>query len=146
MEEAAPFVLVMPSDPRLLGLARSFVEQVCRYHSWDSCSTEALVLAAHEAMQNVLRHAHATRPAAVVEVRMRCLESGGLEICLVDQGEPFDIARVPHLEPGELRFGGRGVYLIRRLVDELHSEPRQPHGNILRLVKYPPWTGTSRSG
>ncbi len=137
MNGSAPFVLVLPSDLKLLGLARSFVEHVCRYHAWDPWSTEALVLAAHEAMQNVVRHAHSAHLDARVEVRMRSVEAGGLEICFIDEGEPFDISQVPHLDPGEMRFGGRGVYLMRRLVDELSSEARQPHGNILRLVKYP---------
>ena len=55
---------------------------------------------------------------------------------LLDDGEPFNVTSVPHLDPSEVRVGGRGVFLIRRLVDEMVSEPRHPRGNVLRLVKY----------
>ena len=54
-----------------------------------------------------------------------------------DEGEPFDLESVPELPPGELRIGGRGVYLMRKMMDELTCEPRgagQP-GNVLRMVK-----------
>jgi anti-sigma regulatory factor (Ser/Thr protein kinase) len=136
MSWAAPFVVAFPSDTRLLGLARSFVEQLCRFYGMDPCGTESLVLAVHEAVQNVIRHAHRGVEEARIELSGRPLPAGALEIQVIDQGEPFDISRVPHWDPGEMRLGGRGVFLIRRLVDELYSEPLKPRGNRLRLVKY----------
>jgi hypothetical protein len=53
---------------------------------------------------------------------------------------------VPHLDPGEVRLGGRGVFLMRKLTDELSCQPRGARGNVLRLVKRspaktPPTTG-----
>jgi anti-sigma regulatory factor (Ser/Thr protein kinase) len=42
---------------------------------------------------------------------------------------------VPHLDPGEVRVGGRGIFLMRQLMDELSSQPRSQGGNILRMVK-----------
>jgi anti-sigma regulatory factor (Ser/Thr protein kinase) len=68
------------------------------------------------------------------------LESEAIVLIFQDQGEPFDIAQVPHLNPGELRIGGRGVFLMRALMDEVRCEPRAPgqRGNTLRLVKRRP--------
>jgi len=137
MNELASFVAVFPSDAKLLGFARSFVENVGRYYGIDDGSLESLVLAVHEAVQNIVRHAHSGRDGARIELRGRRLESGAIEVQLIDQGQPFDIASVPHLDPGEVRLGGRGVFLIRRLVDEVYCEPCKPSGNVLRLVKYP---------
>lgn len=130
----APFILRLPSDLRLLGLARLFVETVCRNMEIADCFSEALQLATHEALQNIIRHAHADRSDARLEIQIQPLAEG-IEIRVLDEGAPFDVANVPHLEPGELRIGGRGVFLMRRLVDELHSCPRQPCGNVLRMVK-----------
>ena len=59
----------------------------------------------------------------------------GIEVRLLDEGDPFDITAVPHLDPSELRPGGRGVFLMRRLMDELSTQPRGNHGNTLRMVK-----------
>lgn len=60
-----------------------------------------------------------------------------------DHGEPFDIETVPHMEPGELRYGGRGVFMMRSLMDEVRSDgAKNGWGNLLRLFKRCP---TSRS-
>jgi anti-sigma regulatory factor (Ser/Thr protein kinase) len=132
--QPVPFRLVLPSDLKVLPLARHFVETVGRFFECDACAIESLQLALHEALQNIIRHAHCQRDAVLeIHVIPRC---DGLELHLLDDGEPFDVDAVPFLDPGEMRIGGRGVYLMRRLVDELASEPRQPRGNILKLVKH----------
>ena len=133
--EQAPFALTLPTDLRLLTLARSFIETTCELLECDSCFIESIQLATHEALQNIIRHAHDGKFEALLEIQVLPLPDG-LEVRLLDEGGPFDVSGVPHLEPGELRIGGRGVFLIRRLVDEVHSEPRPPRGNTLRLVKY----------
>jgi anti-sigma regulatory factor (Ser/Thr protein kinase) len=130
----APFALTIPSDLKLLALARAFVETVCFNCCFDDDFCDAVQLATHEALQNVIRHAHAGNSEALLEIQVFPLKDG-LEIRLLDQGEPFDVSNVPYLEPGELRVGGRGVFLMRRLMDELASEPRRPQGNVLRMVK-----------
>ena len=129
------YVLTLPSDLRLLPLARTFIESICQAMSFDRCFTDAVQLATHEGLRNIIRHAHENCADALFEVQAGPID-GGIEVRLLDEGKPFDIVTVPHLEPGELRIGGRGVFLMRRLVDEIHSEPRRPCGNILRLVKH----------
>jgi serine/threonine-protein kinase RsbW len=90
--------------------------------------------AVHEAVSNVIRHAHRERPAAQVEIQYSFC-SNRIEIQVVDEGEPFDLSAFPELNPGELRIGGRGIYLMRTLMDELSCRPRGKQGNILRMVK-----------
>jgi anti-sigma regulatory factor (Ser/Thr protein kinase) len=34
-----------------------------------------------------------------------------------------------------MRVGGRGIFLMRTLMDELSCEPRTPRGNRLRMVR-----------
>ena len=133
-DDRPPFALTMPSDARLLPLARQFVEAVCLRHGFERAPCDAVLLAVHEALQNVIRHAHRDRPEAPVEIQ--CAVNGeSIEVRLLDDGDPFDVTTVPHLDPGELRLGGRGVFLIRRLMDEVRSEPRPVRGNVLLLVK-----------
>ena len=130
-----PFTLILPSDLKTLPLARTFVEGVCHFCHCDPCFAESVQLAMHEALQNAIRHANGTRDDAMLEIQALPLEDG-LELRLLDDGDPFDVGNVPHFDPGELRIGGRGVYLMRRLVDEISSKPRAPRGNVLRMVKY----------
>lgn len=133
--DSIPFVLRLPSDLRLLALARTFIETACAALNFDNYFVESVQLAVHEALQNIIRHAHDGAAEALLEIHVVPLD-GGLEVRLLDEGAPFDVANVPYLEPGEMRIGGRGVYMMRRLVDEMASEPRCPKGNVLRLIKH----------
>jgi serine/threonine-protein kinase RsbW len=144
-QSGPPWTLTIPSDLRLLSLARAFVEAVCKLAGFDESTTYAVVLAADEATNNVIRHAHRDRPDAHVQLRCQ-ISTEGLEIILLDDGEPFDLESVPFLDPGELRIGGRGVYLMRSLMDELHSESHGERGNTLRMFKrFGPPTGLSNA-
>ena len=134
VEKVAPWNLTIASDLRLLATARSFVETVCQAAGFDDCTTYAVVLAADEALNNIIRHAHQDRPEAVVQIQC-FLRANAIEIRLLDEGDPFDLSAVPHLDPGELRIGGRGVFLMRSLMDELSCQPRGEGGNTLRMVK-----------
>jgi serine/threonine-protein kinase RsbW len=133
--EPPPWSLTIPSDLRLLALARAFVEAVCQVAGLDERDTHAVVLATDEAANNVMRHAHHDNPDAPLTIQC-FIHSDALEIRLHDEGAPFDLSAVPQLNPAELRVGGRGVFLMRKLMDELDVRPRGERGNVLRMVKH----------
>jgi serine/threonine-protein kinase RsbW len=118
----------------MLSVARAFVEAVCQAHGLDKPSTHAFVLATAEAVSNIIRHAHRYRPEAQFQIECR-FGRDIFEVAFLDEGDPFDISAVPQLDPTELRVGGRGVYLMRALMDELTCQPRAERGNTLRMVK-----------
>jgi anti-sigma regulatory factor (Ser/Thr protein kinase) len=132
-----PWNLTIPSDLRLLPLARAFVEGVCQAAGCDERTTGAVVVAVDEAINNIMRHAHRGHPEATLQIQC-FLHADRIEICLLDEGAPFDLAAVPHLDPSEMRIGGRGVFLMRALMDELSCQPRGQQGNTLRMVKRRP--------
>ena len=132
--DSMPLTLILPSDLRLLPVARAFIEAACQAGGLDKAVTHAVVLASDEATNNVIRHAHNNDSG--LTVRIECvLGADHIEVRLLDEGEPFDLSAVPPLDPGELRIGGRGVYLMRTLMDEVICQPRGPRGNVLRLIK-----------
>jgi serine/threonine-protein kinase RsbW len=135
-----PFSLTIPSDSRMLSVVRAFVEAVCQTENMDRATTHAIILATGEAVTNIIRHAHHSCPEIPVHVCCR-LDVETIEILLLDEGEPFDLDAVPRLDPGELRVGGRGVFLMRALMDELSCQARAGRGNALRMVKH--WRATS---
>ncbi len=134
-QDNPPLTLTIPSDLKLLGLANDFVETVCKIGGLDQSTTDAVVLATNEAVSNIIRHAHRDHPEALIQVQCR-LGKENIEICLLDEGEPFNLAAVPYLDPTEIRCGGRGVFLMRSLMDELNCHPRGERGNALRMVKH----------
>jgi serine/threonine-protein kinase RsbW len=132
--DSPPLTLSLPSDLRFLAVARTFVEAVCQVGGLDRGATTAVVLATNEAVSNVIRHANAGLANAKLQLQCR-FQPDGLEICVLDEGAPFDLEAVPHLNPAEIRIGGRGVFLMRTLMDELSCGPRGEGGNALRMVK-----------
>jgi serine/threonine-protein kinase RsbW len=127
--------LTLPSELRMLSVARGFVEAVCEAHRLDRTITHALVIVTGEVISNIVRHAHQDRPGSKMELQME-IEDACVVLTFRDEGQPFDLSAVPDLPPGELRIGGRGIYLMRALMDELTCECRDGQsGNILRMVK-----------
>ena len=127
------FSLTLPSESRMLSVARGFVEAVCQAYKLDRTVTHALVIVTGEAITNIVRHAHQNRSDAQMEMHL-LIKADAVEMVFQDEGAPFDLAAVPELPPGELRIGGRGIYLMRTLMDELTSQPCE-NGNVLRMVK-----------
>jgi serine/threonine-protein kinase RsbW len=129
-----PLALSVPSELRFLAVVRAFIETLCRAYQLDADDTNAVILALHEGVSNVMRHAHQDRPEASVHIHCH-FHPDRVEIDILDDGEPFDLATVPALDPAELRIGGRGVFLMRALMNEVRCGPRPPRGNVLHLVK-----------
>jgi serine/threonine-protein kinase RsbW len=127
-------VLTLPAEVRWLAAARRVVESVAQLAGLGQRDVYEVVLAVHEACANAIEHGYAGRPGQSLVVTCR-LSEPGLEIRIRDSGQPFDIAGAPELPPDELREGGRGVFLIRRLMDEVESH-RSPDGtNELRMLR-----------
>ena len=131
--DARVFSLTLPSDPRMLSVARAFVEAVGQACALDRSIIHAVVTATGEAVTNIIRHAHRDMPAAQLHLQIE-VRAENVALVFQDQGDPFDIAQVPHMNPGELRIGGRGVFLMRALMDEVICEPGTAgqRGNTLR--------------
>ena len=129
-----PWILTVPSDCRQLGLVRAFVEGVCRSGGVGQSVIEAIVLATHEAAGNIIRHAYEGQPGATLQIQCH-LADDNVEIHLLDEGRPFDPAAFACPDPAEVRPGGRGLFLIKSLMDEVTCQRRGERGNTLRLVK-----------
>jgi serine/threonine-protein kinase RsbW len=126
--------LTIPSNLSALPEVRLFVEAFCREARADAKSAAAVILAVHEAVTNVIRHAHSLQSELPVSIECILL-ADGVEVRIRDQGPPFDISAVPLIDPGQLREGGRGVYLIRSTMDEVETTQHATGGNTLRMVK-----------
>lgn len=101
----------------------------------DACMD--LGLAVREAMVNAV--AHGNKYDAAKQVRFILdSRSDSLHITIVDQGNGFDLNRVPDPTQGDnlLRGGGRGLLLIQTFVDEFTVKRTPAGGAEVTLVKY----------
>jgi serine/threonine-protein kinase RsbW len=98
----------------------------------DAC--HRIGLAAHEAVVNAIVHGNRRDPGRPVEVQLAC-DGEGLVIRVADRGDGFDPAGVadPLLPENLLRPGGRGLLLMRALMDEVGHRPGPTGGTVATL-------------
>jgi serine/threonine-protein kinase RsbW len=90
-------------------------------------------LCVEEAVRNAMVHGNGSRRRLKVEVRWR-VEDGCLLIEVEDEGNGFDHLRLADPTSGENveRNCGRGVYLIKKLMDKVEFNAK---GNVIRMTK-----------
>lgn len=83
-------------------------------------------LALHEALTNALSHGSEMNPKKVIFVRARWDEREGLHIIVRDEGPGFSPEEVPDpTDPENVsKSGGRGLYLMQQLMDEVEFRDR----------------------
>jgi serine/threonine-protein kinase RsbW len=95
-----------------------------------------VVMAVREAAVNAVLHGNGYDPNKQVSA---CFENTGksLVITIADQGEGLDPEKIPDpLAPENLLRGtGRGIFLIRSFLDEVHFRQLHP-GTELTLIKH----------
>ena len=126
----APLRTAFACDPQRLLETRHAVRDFLAARGVDEQTVEELVLCVEEACTNTLRHS-GNRSRA----RSRCrYQEHVVEICVKDSGKGLDLARIDLArEPDLLALGGRGLYLIKALADEL--ELANEGGACVRIRK-----------
>ena len=101
-------------------------------------------LALREALANAIEHGVRHDASKNVQCTVACDHERGMLIVVRDPGEGFDPASLPSPVVGQNLFstGGRGIYLINRLMDEVRWEKG---GTEIHMRKSPP-SGRPSSG
>jgi len=86
-----------------------------------------------EAMANAIKHANRNDPTKEVHVCI-CLSDENLCIRVYDQGQGFDISKAKEIDPDPTQDHGRGIFLIRSLMDSVTYE-KCSGGNVLEMHK-----------
>lgn len=115
-----------------------FIEQATIQAGFDDSNTYAVQLAVDEACSNIIEHAYGGESRGDIQCTYR-IENNRLIIALRDKGRPFDPEKIQEPNFGapieELKPRGAGLFLIRKLMDEIRFEFDQESGNVLTLVK-----------
>jgi serine/threonine-protein kinase RsbW len=129
-----------PSDLAQLAPMREFVDAACR-RAWavdaDDDTLSQLQVAMQEAATNIIRHAYDGKPGEPIQLTVAADERMA-RVVLSHFGREFDPKSVPEPSFDGSRFGGFGIYLIERLVDEVAYTHDNDGCNGVLLVKNRP--------
>ena len=136
----APFVELRQTLSSRVAAISPFVDRLVRFidqlsPSPDACeSVGDIEVALREALANAIVHGNHEIPTKYVYVVCRCSMDGEVSISVRDEGEGFDSAALqdPTISANCLRTNGRGVYLMKALMDEVSFEE---NGNVVSMRK-----------
>jgi anti-sigma regulatory factor (Ser/Thr protein kinase) len=119
---ACELAMVMPADPQAIVGVTDGVTQLLRQKGWPDEKAIEVELALQEALANAVRHGCGGDPNKRVQCILTHDASGDVVIVIRDPGTGFDARAVPDPLAGDnvFRPSGRGIYLINRLMDEVH--------------------------
>ena len=117
---------------------REFVGDIARAGGFGDKDVYNIQLAADEAASNIIEHAYEGVSNGVLE--LSCEVKGDLlTIVLVDHGESFDPSEIPlpdlKADLSDRKIGGLGIFLMRKLMDEVHYETKSNRSNVLTMTK-----------
>jgi serine/threonine-protein kinase RsbW len=134
---SAPFVELRQSLPSRVSLVSAFVDQLMRFilnFRMADGSEIDIEMALREAIANAVIHGNGDGSYKSVYVTCRCYMDGEISIMVRDQGRGFDNNAVldPTLLENLLFTHGRGIYLMKTLMDEVSFEEG---GSLVRMRK-----------
>ncbi len=131
--------ITVPNQTRYLSLIGKIGENVakelerCEFDRENLASQINIVLT--EALVNAIKHANSADPDKEVLIRIN-VSNGELAIRVFDSGQGFDLNKVPPpcLESDALDEKGRGLFIIRSLMDSVVYK-KANGGNVLEMKK-----------
>lgn len=137
MKENLEVDIRVPNQTRYLSLIGKIGEDVARTLKRYKGDREELAyhlnLVLTEAMANAILHANEDDPEKEIHVTITILDEV-LCIKVYDQGQGFDISMLPSPNFKSLDDHGRGVYIIRSLMDKV-TYRKLNGGHVLEMVK-----------
>jgi serine/threonine-protein kinase RsbW len=96
---------------------------ITKHRIKDGSETD-IEMALIEALENAVVHGNCEDPHKRVYVTCRCTAEGEVSITVQDEGQGFDTGTLPDPTAPEnrLRTSGRGIYLMKTLMDEVCFE------------------------
>lgn len=127
--------LVIPSEPKRIAEADEFIESSLRERGVPETLVSDVAIAATEMVNNAIIHGNKKDASKNVTISME-FTATEVQIRVEDQGNGFNPDAVPDplAEENLLREVGRGIFIVRSLMDEIRYE-RSPSGGMAVIMR-----------
>lgn len=122
----------------------AFIKSFCENNHQEDTTINKILLAAEEALVNVIHHGYPQNEPGVLEIDCEVIKQDrlGIKICIRDQGIPFDpmekVKKIKKTQQNPVEdpsIGGYGIYLYIEIMDNVEYH-RKNGVNVLSLIKY----------
>ncbi len=130
--------MIIPGRYASLTEACQTCAEMVRSAGLDEDTVFHIEMAVDEACTNIIQHAYGGEGKGDIEMSC-CIEGDRVIVTLHDHGRQFNPDAVPPPRIGEsveeVAVGGLGLYLMRKLMDEVRFEFDPREGNTLTMIK-----------
>lgn len=137
MNKATTYQKKVTASTQNLSAIRSFVSSHAEEEGFSAQKVADIQLAVDEAYTNIIKHAYKNDSNQEVIINLE-FDDEKMVVTLTDHGIGFDVEKYkkPNLKKQieRKKRGGMGVYLIRKLMDEVSYHAKN-HKNVLRMCK-----------
>lgn len=114
-------MLKLPSNPRNIARVESFVERLVEKYHISPDIYGNILISLTEAVNNAIIHGNSSDESKTVTVLLN-KRTNMLAFSVSDEGSGFDFDSLPDPTAPEnlLKIGGRGVFLMRQLSDQVN--------------------------
>lgn len=128
--------ITIPSDPALIREVDEFVELRLREHNLADTLIADIAICATEVVNNGINHGNRQDRNKTVTLELK-LDSDQVIITVTDEGSSFDPAAVEDpVDPRNLlREVGRGIFIVKHLMDTVEIDRAEGGGTVVTLTK-----------
>lgn len=131
--------LVVKSTTENLSSIRTFIEQAAADAGVSTENTGKMILAVDEACTNIIKHAYKYSSEGNIILKVN-FDNKKMSIKIIDEGGHFnpDLVPAPNIEKlqHQRKGGGLGMFLMKKLMDEVSYTHLSNNKNQVLLVKY----------
>jgi anti-sigma regulatory factor (Ser/Thr protein kinase) len=130
--------LLLPSRLELLGVVDGLVQGILNHLDADEETAIAVATSVIEAGTNAIQHGHKLDAAKSVRFCFR-FQAGTFEVWVTDAGAGFDLDSIQVSDPTRpedlLKARGRGIFIMRSMMDSVEFDIRRGVGTTVHLTK-----------
>lgn len=128
--------LIITSSQDQLPKVEKLLDRLSKYYHLNEEKADNLAIVLTELVNNAIIHGNKNRPEKKVTIKARCY-SDRVEISVKDQGKGFnpDKLRDPRDPENIWRENGRGIFLVKNLIDKVEFHPTATGMEII-IIEY----------
>jgi len=130
-------LIIIPSSQLYLAKVDDFVEKKLKKLGLDKDQLADVAISATEAVNNAIVHGNKNDPRKKVIIRLKA-DKSSITIEVEDEGKGFNLNSLPCpiTEENLLKEVGRGIFIVRSLMDKVDFTFKKEGGTVVSLTKY----------